>query len=69
MSIQRAVLNIESLEEQRQPMYFLGKRLFLECDFNHMVESVKVKIIFELSRFDKNSRKIILEAKNLIVSS
>ena len=50
-------------------MYFLGEQLFLEWNFNPMVERVKVRIIFELFKIDKNLRKIILEAKNLIVTS
>ena len=34
-----------------------------------MVESVKVRINFELSRSDKNSRKIIFEPRIIVYSS
>ena len=58
MSIQRGVLNTESLEGQRQPMYFLDKRLFLECNFDPMVESVKVKKFLSCLDFTRTQRKL-----------
>ena len=52
---------VKDLVGQRQPKITLlceisiGYRLFSECNFDPMVESIKVKIIVELSSVDKNS--------------
>ena len=52
---------VKDLVGQRQPKITLlceksiGYQLFLECNFDPMVESIKVKIIVELSSVDKKS--------------
>ena len=52
---------VRDLIGRRQPKITLlyeksiGYQLFSECNFDPMVESIKVKIIVELSSVDKNS--------------
>ena len=60
---------VRDLVGQRQPKItllcekFIGYQLFSECNFDPMVESIKVKIIVELSSVDKNSIQLFWKPK------